>query len=81
LDIIHVKENTISFKYTTEKYTFRKVYAVGYNCLNGWTLLIYDGNFWTKNNFDLFETGIAGRSESSVYISKYVIFQSINYVF
>ena len=68
--------------YTTEKHTFRKVYAVAIdNCLNGWNLLIYDENSWTKYNFDLFETGIAGRSESSVYISKYVIFQSINYVF
>ena len=41
-------------------------------------LLIYDGNSWTKYDFDLFETGIAGRLESSTYISKHVMFQNMN---
>ena len=78
------KKYTISFKYTTEKHfkhTFRKIYAIGCDPIDDcgtWILLIYDGNSWTKYNFDLFETGIAGRSESSTYVRKYVMFQYIN---
>ena len=60
---------TISYKDTTEKYfllTFRKIYAIALTDPSyKWKLLIYDGYSWTKYNFDLFTTGIAGRLESS----------------
>ena len=35
--------------------------------------MIYDGYSWTQYDFDLFITGIAGRSESSIHIQKYAV--------